>query len=77
MIETLREFFANELNVDVPSIDTDLLEESLVDSLMLLQLIMFLESRYGFTVAPDSLEFDNFRSIRSIADFAATQMAMA
>lgn len=59
--------FADQMNIEVPSADTDLIEEGLLDSLAFMDLLMFLEQRFGIVFSPDQLDFDNFRSLDRIA----------
>ena len=69
--QQLTELFARKLNVDVPSVDTDLMETGLLDSLTLVELLAQLEETFGVSISIDDLEFENFRSIASIAGFVA------
>lgn len=74
-IEHMVQLFLLELNLDVPDPDTDLIEEGLLDSLMLVELIVHLEDRYGIEVSLDDLELDHFRSLRRVSQFIATAKA--
>lgn len=58
----------DRLNVVVPSADTDLIGEGILDSLTLVDLIMYLETEFGFTVALDQLELANFQTVGRIAE---------
>ena len=58
----------DRLNVVVPSVDTDLIGEGILDSLALVDLIMYLEMEFGFTVALDQLELGNFQTVGRIAE---------
>lgn len=51
--------------------DEDLLAADLIDSLGITELVTFLESRFGISVADEDLEPDNFRSVEAIAAFVA------
>lgn len=59
------------LHVAVPSIHEDLLENGLVDSLKIVELLLELEVRFGIKIPLNELEIDIFRSVASIADFVA------
>ncbi len=61
--------FRDNLNIDVASTDTDLIDEGLLDSLMLVELLMHLEQQYQISVAIEDLELENFRTIGSIERF--------
>src|SRR5258706_1195567 len=73
LIGNIQELFADKLLVEVESLDTDLLEAGLMDSLALIQLLVQLEERFGVKIAVDELEIDDFRSIASIARLVARQ----
>ena len=61
--------FSNHLHLSVPSRDTDLFEEGILDSLVFVDLLVHLETEFGVVVAPEELEFDDFRTINRIASF--------
>lgn len=61
--------FEEQLNVAVPSIETDLFESGGLDSLVFVELLMLLESEFEVVVELDDMDLDNFRSIRRIAEF--------
>ena len=61
-------FFSAQLKLDVSSIDTELFETGVLDSLVFVELLVHLENEFGVTVSIDALELDDFRSIRRIAD---------
>ncbi|HEY3053344.1 MAG TPA: phosphopantetheine-binding protein [Thermoanaerobaculia bacterium] len=66
--ERIFKIFDN-LNIEVPSEDTDLFESGLLDSLTFVELLVQVEEQMGVTVTLENLEPDNFRSIRRIASF--------
>jgi len=72
-VKAITELFQQELNIMVPSPDTDLIEEGLIDSLMLVSLIMHLESQYGITVAFEDIDLDNFRTVNAIEHFVSSR----
>ena len=67
--------FRQQLNVDVKDLDADLISEGLMDSLMLVDLLTFMEQEYQITIDFEDLEIDNFRSIKSIAHFVDTRQS--
>ena len=73
-VDGVAELFQKQLNIKIPSNETDLIEEGLIDSLMLVELIMHLEREYGITVAFEDIDLDNFRSISAIEQFVGTRM---
>ena len=72
----LTELFAKKLSLEVSSVDTDLVETGLLDSLALVELLVQLEETFGVSVSTDDLELENFRSIASIAGFVARRTTM-
>ena len=74
--EQIARYLSWKLNLEVPSPDTDLIETGMIDSLALIDLIVYLEE-LGVEVSLDGIEIDNFRSLASIADFAAGHRAAA
>ncbi len=69
--ERLTKLFLEQMNVEVPSVETDLLETGVLDSLRLVELLMHLEAEFGVVVSVEDLEIDHFRSIARIADFVS------
>jgi len=61
--------FSEKLNWEAPSIDTDLVETGILDSLALVNLLLHLEEEFGMKISIDKLEIDNFRCIAKIAEF--------
>ena len=72
--ERIAALFANGLNLEVPSVDTDLFETGVIDSLAFVELLLALERELGVTTSVDDLELDNFRSIARIADFVSARL---
>ena len=73
--DQLGRLFAEKLNVTVPSVETDLIETGLVDSLTFVEFLAQLEAGFGVQVSLEELEIDRFRTISSIARFIATKTA--
>jgi len=82
MIDTLAlqqqvaSLFAEKLNLDVASVETDLIETGLLDSLALVELLAQLEESFDVSISTDDLELENFRSITNIAGFVAQRAAV-
>jgi len=53
--------------------DTSLLESGILDSLSLLQLVVFLEERFGITVGDQDLLPENFASVTTICAYLRTR----
>jgi acyl carrier protein len=49
--------------------DEDLLSAGILDSLSILQLVAFVEERFGIQVADEDVIYDNFKSINALAGY--------
>jgi len=67
--------FAEQLEVEVPSASTDLIDAGLLDSLKFVELLLYLEQKFGVCVDLNELELDHFRSVQGIAELVAQRMA--
>ena len=56
------------------TVDTDLLESGLLDSLLLVDLIFFIEERYGLRVDAEFVAPATFRTLAGLANFVRTQI---
>jgi acyl carrier protein len=74
-IEEVESLFRERLNIDVGNVDADLIEDGILDSLMLVELIFHLEQTLGVVVSIEDLELDHFRSIRAIACLVDSKLA--
>src|SRR5437667_11026102 len=61
--------FVEKLNVEVPSLDADLYETGVLDSMAFVELLAYIEKESAVKVGLDDLEIDNFRTIRKIVKF--------
>jgi len=66
--EQLLAYFANHANAEV-SPDTHLVEESVIDSMGVMELIAFIENTYHIEVDMDDLTIENFATVINIRDF--------
>jgi len=65
--------FSEKLNVQVPSVETDLIDTGLVDSLTFVEFLAHLEKEFGIQVSLEDLEIEHFRTIARIATFIASK----
>ena len=75
--DQLSRLFAEQLHVEVPSVETDLIETGLVDSLTFVEFLAQLEAGFGVHLSLDDLEIDRFRTISRIARFIAARTGTA
>lgn len=75
--ERIANLFSDALKLEIPSVDTDLFETGVLDSLAFVELLLQLEREFGVTTSVEDLEVDNFRSIARIAEFVMTRAGIA
>lgn len=59
------------MSLDVPSTDTDLIGEGILDSMTFIDLLQRLEGEFDIRIELDELALDHFRSISEMAAFVA------
>lgn len=72
MLETIRNFIYENFILDERDQVKDedsLLEKGVIDSTGVLELVAFIEEKYGITVEDEELIPENLDSIRNIAEF--------
>ena len=69
----IAQLFTEQLSIEVPTEDTDLLDGGILDSLKFVELLVQLEQRFGTRVNLNEFEPENFRSINRIAQFVVQQ----
>lgn len=73
MATEVEEFIVQEIalgrGIDTVAHDQDLLADEVIDSLGIVEVISFLEGKYGVKVDDDDLAPENFRSVDSIVAF--------
>lgn len=65
--ERITKIFADHLNVEVPSYETDLLDTQLLDSMGIVDLLLHIEEQLGVRIGLEELEIKDFRSVALIA----------
>jgi len=69
----IAKLFLEKMNLEIPSINTDLYEMGALDSLAFVDLLLHLEQEFGIKISIEDLELYNFRSIAKIAEFIVKQ----
>ncbi len=79
--ERIRDFLVEEAHWDGPRAElTDelaLIETHVIDSMLLLRLVAWLESEYGISIGDTDVVPSNFGSIERISGFIAVQLEQA
>jgi acyl carrier protein len=74
IIESLRALFSDRLAIEVSSPDTDLIENGLLDSLRLVELLLEIEAGMGHRIPLEEIELDDLRTVGRIARLLAERM---
>ena len=69
LIGKLTQLFHDELNLEIDDMDQDLIEDGLLDSLSLVEMLLILEQEFGIEVSILDIDFDAFRTVRNLANF--------
>lgn len=69
--DIILDILANELNLEVDSADTLLLESGLLDSLGVVDLVYRMEQRFGVQIPFDRLEPQDFQSVAALAQLVS------
>jgi methoxymalonate biosynthesis acyl carrier protein len=77
IVEELRTFFSIAVPGNVPAPEEDYFSLGLVSSLMALELVTFVEQRFGIAVEVQDLDLDNFRTMSKIAQFVRRKRSAA
>ncbi len=67
----LTQVLTEQLGIELPSPDTDLIETGLLDSLSFVEMLFEIEQRFGVSVEIETLELDDLRSLEKIGRFVA------
>ena len=69
--DELKEFFSDEVGVDTSDIaaETLLFSSGIIDSFALVNLMIFLEGKGGFRIAPTDVNLENLDSIERIIGY--------
>jgi methoxymalonate biosynthesis acyl carrier protein len=59
--------FSEAMQVEVPSVDTDLFESGLLDSQKFVELLLQIEQNFNTHIDVEDFEIENFRCIEKIA----------
>ena len=65
----------DQLSIDVPAPDTDLIAMGALDSLALVELLLRIEENVGVAISVEELDLRDLRSVRSIGALLAKRLA--
>ena len=72
--EAVLEIYRESLDIEVGGLDVDVFEDGLLDSLGLVVLVAEIEERFGLRIPFETLEIDEFRTVRSLAKVVEAQV---
>lgn len=75
VVADLRGFFSQVTAGKPLGSDEDYFALGLVNSLLALELVSYVEQRYGITVEVEDLDLDNFRTMNRTADFVRRKLS--
>ena len=73
--EVVRTFINNSINIERLGDDENLFESGLINSLFAVQLMTFVERKFGIEIGMDDLDIENFKSVGATAAFVARKSA--
>ncbi len=80
ILESIRRYIAENIlfedSYPYPD-ETSFLEEGIVDSMNVLELVSFVEEHFGIPVADEDIVPENFDSVRNMAAYVARAVAVA
>ena len=65
--------YRDALDIEVEGLDVDVFESGLLDSLGLVSLVAEIEERFGMRIPFETLDIDEFRTVRSLARLVEAQ----
>jgi acyl carrier protein len=74
LIAVVTRILRDTLHTDVDEPERDLIEEGVLDSLAVVELLFEIERTLNIRLTLDEMEIDDFRSVRRIARFAASRV---
>jgi acyl carrier protein len=75
--DKLIELLQQEIDLAVPSVDTDLIEQGVIDSMIVAEIVLLLERELDITIPLEELEIETFRSVRLLAAFLEPRVPKA
>lgn len=76
---TLKNYIVIELmhekELSVLGDDTALIEDGIIDSMGLIELVLFIEKQFGVGVAEEEMDIDNFRTLNSLTEYIQSHLS--
>jgi acyl carrier protein len=68
-------FLRDRLSVDVLAPEHDLIESGILDSLMIVELVLYLEQTFKVALSLEDLEVENFATVARMATFVTARVS--
>ena len=72
--EEIRGILRDQASVEVPSLDYDLIDSGVMDSLTFVDMLFQIEQRFSVSLDIESLEIDDLRSVERLGAVVAAKM---
>jgi D-alanine--poly(phosphoribitol) ligase subunit 2 len=66
--QQITDIFAERFETRLGSVEVDLLESGIVDSVRIVELVLEIEQRFGVSLPFDELEIEDFRTVPRLAE---------
>jgi acyl carrier protein len=73
ILKELSAGFAEIFRIDAPTAETDLIDEGILDSFQFVELLVFLDQRFGLKVQLDDVDLDDLRTLNRLASLVARE----
>jgi D-alanine--poly(phosphoribitol) ligase subunit 2 len=71
ILDSLRAIFVENLGIEPPAPEEDLLASGILDSFQVVELLLQLESRLGFAIKLEDFDLDDLRTLAGVARIVA------
>lgn len=71
--ESILQFLRDRFEIELQSAGTGLVEAGILDSLMLIEIVVYIEEQFSVTTKLEDLDLDNFVTVDNMARFLATR----
>lgn len=76
IVGELNALFSEQLHIEVPGPEADLIDSGLLDSLQLVQLLLHIEQHLGVRIPLEEVALDDLRSVARLAGLITARTAL-
>jgi len=70
----IKDFLSDHINIEELQLDEDIFQLGYVNSLFAMQLVMFVEKKFGIKVENEDLEITNFNTVCNLSTFVTKKL---